>query len=177
MRGYDEYLVSAYSEVLRHRPFKTFKEFFSIDEASDLSWVRVLKEMAVALPAAQFVVWDFETFRKSPRRVVAAIAGVPETVLDIVAPVSRASMSSRAIEHLASLGRTNNDEEIRMRARIAEKTFPRSEYGLFQPFSETEIKTLRDLHGKHLWQVRKSFSEGIILEEEIHKAGSSHQCQ
>ena len=163
VRSYDEYLVSVYCEVLRHRPFRTFDDFFSLDDVSAISWVSVLKNIRTIFPSAPLVVWDFETFRKNPIRIVAAVGGVAQDVIGVTAPISRESMSARAIAYLVSLKGTMSDAEIRKHVGVAERTFPRAEHPPFRPFTEAAANMLRDLHREHWRQVQRSFPDATIL--------------
>ena len=165
VRSYDEFLASAYCEALRHHPFCTFDEFFSLDDLSEISWPNVLESISTVFQGSPLVVWDFETFKNNPTRIAATVAGVPESSFGALATISRASMSARAVAHLTSLRRTMNDDEIRNYVYAAELAFPPSDYTQFRPFSESSAKRLRELYHEHFAQIRRGFGEAAIVED------------
>jgi hypothetical protein len=163
IRSYDTYLVSLYSEILRNGPILTFGEFLLGYELRSLSWFELLKDIRSVFQKASIKFWTFETFKERPILGIAAVAGLPESIIGVQSLPSRQSMSEKAVAELLALRDSMSEAEILQRVPDIEAAFPRSAaYPAFHPLSKVDEQCLRDEYWDDLRRIRLTFPEAFI---------------
>lgn len=75
VREYSGFIVSMYSEYLRHFTFITFEEYISGLDIPGFSWVEIVNRIQVNFPKSKIYLVDFSKFTKIKNSVVDFIAG------------------------------------------------------------------------------------------------------
>jgi hypothetical protein len=164
IRSHVEFLPAMYSEALRHNDFCSFEEYLRGIDLRNLSWIPVVREIASVVGPQNLVLWDFETFKKNPLRIAAAIAGVPEQTLSGASADRRTSASGKAIQALAALRTALADSEIRKLVKSVERALPQgSEYPVFRPFDEQTAQQLRRRHEGDWNEIRRDLSSAVFI--------------
>jgi len=73
VRGYGDYLRSAWCEVIRHTPYRPFREAYKGMQGLARGWEHVVRDIADALPQASIECWRYEDLADAQPIVTASL--------------------------------------------------------------------------------------------------------
>ncbi len=76
VRGYADYLRSAWCESIRHTPYKPFREMYQPFDLASRGWEHVVQDVLDALPGANVACWRYEDLARARPAIAAALFDV-----------------------------------------------------------------------------------------------------
>lgn len=165
VRSYEEFVASAYAELLWHRPFRTFDEYLERFSLDALSWRDLVRRLCRVAGPERLVLWDFRLFQRCPEAVFAALLGGSELPA-LPRDRTRPSLSGKAIEALGALRPQASDEAIQGEVGRMHRRFPRRAHPAFQPFHPAMRDRLQRRFARDLAAIRAEFPAVRILDDE-----------
>ncbi|USD43122.1 hypothetical protein J4N42_21240 [Vibrio sp. SCSIO 43135] len=102
------YLVSMYSEYLRHFPYMCFNTFSQHIDGSTFLWSDRFKSAFTTHNDIQFVISDFDNFKENKLDWVSALTFGEQSVLSERVARSRKTLTSETIQVLSQLGENSS---------------------------------------------------------------------
>lgn len=81
IREYGSFIRSAYSEVLRHRPYKPFRSAYTGFNLDQRGWPELVADVQAAFPQARLHVWRYESLADLRDRITTTLFDVPASAL------------------------------------------------------------------------------------------------
>jgi hypothetical protein len=164
LRDYASFTVSMYSELIRHREFVDFADYFAIYVPSGFSWIRVIEDIFEAVPGAKLTLWDFADFRSMEKQVFQAMLGVSPSELENPVGPMRESFSDLAVRALAALSKSLSHAEMKKLIKPISRNLPKGvEYPAFDPHSPDVKKRLREQYRDDLAAIALKFPQATFL--------------
>lgn len=172
LRGYADYLSSAYCEVLRHTPFRPFRARVAGLDVGKRGWVELVRDVQAALPHARLVVWCYEDFAALAPALTGWMFDRPVADLPS-APTQRyrASFSQPAVEAATVVHRALGPEQATDLLPELASAMPVSTHGAFSPWDAVEraaldraydsaLETMAGLPGVAFWRAQPAPASG-----------------
>jgi len=139
MRGYVDFLPSAYCEFLRHNDFITFETFLGGVDPDKHYWVGVIDRISGVFGSDHTHVWAYEDFRKHSERIMAELVSSADIRFTYDIEDARLSMSDMSIRALTKLDEILSPAETRKLVKAVTLAFPKSEgYAGYSPWSDQQ---------------------------------------
>lgn len=139
LRDYGSFLRSAYCEVVRHSPYRPFREMYTGVGLDTRGWEHLVREVRQVFPKAEIRCWRYESLDKLRPSLSAELLGVPPKKV----PVSdeqrdRKSLSRMAVRLLDDIYQTvGADDATRMRPSV-ERVISGAGMASFDPWADDE---------------------------------------
>ncbi|MGR3571263.1 hypothetical protein [Brevirhabdus sp.] len=167
VRNIADYLVSAHSESLIHKPFRSFDAFLATMAPASLSWAQLVADLRPALGRSELILWRQEDYPRVQERIVSRMIGAPcPDAFKFLALRPRPGLSARALRALEKWSAEGRD--IRQDGLIAHarELFPKSDaFPAPEPFSAKE-RAILDRNYRHDWQALKAMPHVTVIESE-----------
>jgi hypothetical protein len=144
VRGYADYLRSAWCEVIRHTPYRPFREAYQGMQGLARRWEHVVRDVAQALPDATIECWRYEDLADAQPVVTASLFELEAERL----PAGDNRHERRSLPRLAV--RLLDDIHLRHGAGTAtlvrpsvEKIVSKPDMARFDPWTPEEAVTFR----------------------------------
>ena len=121
VRDYGAFLRSAYCEMLRHTPFKPFRQSCKKFEIAERGWEHLVADVRQAFPSAELNCWRYESLATLRPAVTARLFGIDVEALPVPDNQrDRHSMSQMAIDLLETIyKRVGPEESARVRSSVS----------------------------------------------------------
>lgn len=160
MREYSSFIVSMYSEYIRHREFIHFAEYFELYKKSGFSWVKLVADIVDAVPNAKIHVWDFSKFRDIETQVFAGLLGRDPGFLENPEGPVRESFSEKAMQVFEALSGILTHREMKSLITPVARALPRSaDYKAFEPMEPATAAALKQQYIQDLASISAKFPQ------------------
>jgi hypothetical protein len=158
VREYSSFLVSMYCEYIRHREFIAFPDYFELYRKSEFSWLKVVGDIAGALPAARLRLWDFSKFRTIEGEVFSAMLGQDAGFLKAPEGPVRESFSDAAMRSYAALSTVLSHQELKNLINPISRALPKGDvYKAFNPLAEDVVAALKAQYQQDLRAIAETY--------------------
>jgi hypothetical protein len=158
LREYSSFMVSMYSEYIRHREFIRFVDYFELYDKSGFSWVKVISDIIDAVPRAKVHIWDFSKFRDIETQVFAGLLGQDPGFLQNPEGPVRESFSEKAMQVFEVLSGMLTHREMKHLITPVARALPRSgEYKAFEPMEPATAAVLKQQYLQDLASISAKF--------------------
>jgi len=166
LREYSGFMVSMYSEYIRHREFVPFREYRALFEDSGFNWISLIEDVLAALPDAQLHIWDFADFRKIEKNVFEAMLGFdPDIFQNPEGPV-RESFSDVAVRAFEALGTVIDHKDFKKLMGPISRQFPKGEnYKAFDPIEPEAKVMLRARYQADLATISERWPDVTVIDK------------
>jgi hypothetical protein len=155
VRGYADYLRSAWCEVIRHAPYRPFREAYRGMQDLARGWEHLLHDVAEALPQATIECWRYEDLAVARPAVTAALFGVDRDRLPAGdTQRERRSLSRLAVRLLDDVHARHGAATATLVRPSAEKIVNKAEMPRFDPWSPEEAAVLQQADARTLAALR-----------------------
>lgn len=151
VREYGSFIRSAYCEMLRHGPYRPFREAYNHFDLASRGWEHLARDIQQAFPAAKLVCWRYESLDELRAPITSALFGLRRAAMPpITDQRDRQSMSSLAIELLNDIyRRVGADEATRVRPSV-ERVVSGGGLALFNPWTDAEQEQFKAAYERSL---------------------------
>ncbi|MFG6137172.1 hypothetical protein [Halomonas sp. B23F22_10] len=154
LRSFPEYLISRYTESLRHFKFFTFEDYMSGIDAKNISWLPLLDDL-LAAGCGKIFVNDFNYVVSGDEYIYRLIG--KEVELNEASQgsrVRRSKVSNEAYEILKLYGSIYSDQSTRRLISMMDDHPQHTEATPFMPFTENQLFELNTKYKKELSVVK-----------------------
>ncbi len=146
LRSFPDYLISRYTESLRHFKFSTFEDYMSGIEMKNISWLPLLDDLSAA-GCKNIFVNDFKYVVNSDEYIYRLVGKEVEiNEANQGSWVRRSKISKEAYEILKLYGEMYSDQSTRRLIGMMDNHPQHTEATPFMPFTE---KQLNELNAKY----------------------------
>ena len=164
MREYSTFIVSMYSEYIRHREFIDFPEYFELYKASNFSWIKVMDDIVSAAPNATIYLWDFANFRAAEPEVLSKMVGFDSAVMEAPEGPVRESFSEPAMRAFRALSEVLSHREMKKLIGPIARSLPKGEmHAAFSPMAPDLIETLKAQYKADFETIRTRFPKITVI--------------
>lgn len=151
VREYGSFLRSAYSETLRHGPYRPFREAYDHFDLASRGWEHLAHDVQQAFPAAKLVCWRYESLDELRAPITSALFGIRRAAMPPIDDQrDRQSLSNLAVELLDDIyHRVGADEATRVRPSV-ERVISGDGLASFEPWSEAEHQQFKAAYEQSL---------------------------
>lgn len=144
LREYTAFVVSMYSEYIRHQKFLPFAEYREVFSASNFTWLDVIADIHTTLPGATITVWDFADFPRIEDQVFEAMLGFDSTLLAKPEQQARQSFSDAAIRSFEALSGVLDQRDMKEVMGPIARNLPKSDrHPAFDPLdADAKLKLM-----------------------------------
>ncbi len=139
VRGYADWLRSAWCETIRHQPYKPFRKSFKSLDTPQRGWEHVAGDVLQALPEADLAWWRYEDLEPARAALDTLVFGAAATAdVPVDAKRERQSFSRPAIKLLDEIF-TSAGPDVATKARASvEKVLRMPQQPRFDPWQPEE---------------------------------------
>ncbi|MDO6962698.1 hypothetical protein [Rhizobium alvei] len=164
LRDYAGFVVSMYSEYIRHREFMKFADFLELYQKSEFSWLTVISDVVEAAPTARLFLWDFSSFRTLENTIFSQMIGFDASELQTPDGPVRESFSAPAMDVFETLAEILPAEEVRKTIGPVSRILPKGDlYKAFDPLSADMTASLKDAYRKDLEEISVRFPNVVFI--------------
>jgi len=144
VRGYADYLRSAWCEVNRHTPYRPFRETYQGMHGLERRWEHVVSDVAEALPNATIECWRYEDLEVAQLAVTASIFDLaPDSLPAADNKRERRSFTRLAVRLLDDIHARHGAATATLVRPSVEKIISKPDLARFDPWTHEEAATFR----------------------------------
>ncbi|MEK8033161.1 hypothetical protein AACH06_20270 [Ideonella sp. DXS29W] len=151
VREYGAFLRSAYCEMLRHGPYRPFRQVYGPMDLERRGWEHVVQEIQQVFPAARLVCWRYESLNDLRPSITAALFGLKRAAMP---PLDdrrdRQSLSQLAVELLDDIHRRVGAEEATRVHASVERVVSGHGLAHFDPWTDAERSEFKERYERSL---------------------------
>lgn len=155
IRSFPEYLVSRYSESLRHFKFRTFEDYMSGISDKNISWLPMLDDL-VAVGAKKIFINDFK-YVVNGENYLRELVGKPLELAEASQEswVKRSKISKETYEIVKLYAETYSDQSTRRLVGMMDNHPQCTDPTPFMPFTESQLDTFRARYEKEVEIIKR----------------------
>jgi hypothetical protein len=155
VRGYADYLRSAWCEVMRHTTYRPFRQAYQGMHGLERGWEHVVRDVADALPGATIECWRYEDLRAAQALVTASLFDLDPAGLPAVDERrERRSFTRLAVRLLDDIHGRNGAATATLVRHSVEKIVSNSELPRFDPWTPAEVAAFKQADARSLEALR-----------------------
>ncbi|MFV8782427.1 hypothetical protein ACNKU7_08410 [Microbulbifer sp. SA54] len=157
LREYATYLISRYSESLRHFHFQTFDNYINGIDLDNHGWLQLVADVKAAFPQSNIYCNDFSYFINNEEEYFKRWFGVsiPLEPAKLSPAVRRAKLSLEAYELINEFSNNYSKSQTKALVRFLDAHEQETEKTEFNPFTDSQRRRLVEKYRSDIEEIQK----------------------